>query len=179
MRCQGSTLLVCLILLVMLTIVGLAAIDSSSLEEKVTGNFRDLQTAFRSGEEGLLKAEAFVKDTNLDLARFNSACQKGLCFFGTDAESIANCRAGVSSPWRDQDIWQDAARTQALTMDLNGRLLKALYIVEFRCYLARDIEGPDPDITNVNEWLQFYRITVKAYGNGDNTSVMLQTTYTK
>ena len=179
MRQQGSALLVSLVLLVMLTFTGLAAINSSSLEEKVTGNFRDLQTAFRVAEAGLLEAEQRVQETDVDLTEFTPACQQGLCFFGNIPEDVANCRAGSSTPWRDASLWQDADRTRELVISLNGEQFKANYIVEFRCYLPRDADDPDPDVANINDWSQFYRITVKAYGNKGSANVMLQTTYTK
>ena len=179
MRQQGSALLVSLILLLILTVAGLAAINSSSLEEKVTGNFRDQQVAFHAGEAALLEAEQYVDETDFSMAEFTSACNHGLCFAGINPGEVSGCSANAVSPWRDEALWGDSSRVKALVLNLDGTLLNAWYIVEFRCYLPRENEGPDPDITDINEWSQFFRITVRANGGSQNTRVMLQTTYKK
>ena len=47
---RGVSLVIVLLFLVMLSILGTTAIQTSSLEEKMTGNERDRQIAFEAAE---------------------------------------------------------------------------------------------------------------------------------
>lgn len=56
-RQRGAVLLVSLIMLLLLTVIGTAAINISSTDTKMTANARDRQIAFQSAETGLVAAE--------------------------------------------------------------------------------------------------------------------------
>jgi|SRR5690554_3947735 len=77
---RGSALLVSLILLLLLTIVGVSAMQMTSLEERMSGNYRDHQIAFQAAEAALVEAEAFIENTTLGLSNFAAACSGGNCF---------------------------------------------------------------------------------------------------
>ncbi|AMO55710.1 PilX N-terminal domain-containing pilus assembly protein [Endozoicomonas montiporae] len=176
---QGSVLLVSLVLLLILTIAGLASIRVTSLEEKMTGNYRNEQLAFHSAEVGVLEAESFVAGTLLNVSDFTSTCNNGLCFDGVNHSDPGTCSANVSSPWQEQALWSDPDRYRTMTISLDGIAAPAKYIVEFRCYLPRETEGPEADPTVFDDWAQFFRITVLATGGSGDARVMLQTTYKK
>lgn len=174
---QGSALLISLVLLALLTLTGITAIDSSTLEKKITGNFRDLQVTLHAGETALLEAEKFVESTTFDLFDFTVDCQKGLCFSGNNSDSIRLCRTFGDAPWQDELLWKYGSnRSRQL---FSNKDLIAQYIVEFQCYLPADSDGPDPDLTNPNDWSKFFRITVKVESLLGGSNVMLQTTYKK
>ncbi|WP_263078358.1 PilX N-terminal domain-containing pilus assembly protein [Endozoicomonas sp. Mp262] len=179
MNQQGSVLLISLILLLILTIAGLAAINSATLEEKITGNYKDHQIAFHAGEAALLEAERYVENTALDLTTFTSSCNNGLCFSGANPENIGTCQSYTTAPWKDLGLWEDSGRVKEVSLTIEGVLIKARYIIEFRCYLPRETQGPDPDITNTHDWARFFRITTLAGGGSDKSRVMLQSTYKK
>ena len=179
MNQNGSALLVSLILLAILTLGGLAAISSSSLEEKVTGNVKDLQTAFRMGEATLLNAEAFLQKNQSNISHFTNNCDQGLCFNGIVSDSVTHCRTNNASPWRNESLWLDNTRTRLFTMSVNNIQLTARYIIEFLCYVPKVPSGPTADVANIHDWAQLFRVTVKANGFGQGTAVMLQTTYKK
>ncbi|UYM15313.1 pilus assembly PilX family protein [Endozoicomonas euniceicola] len=176
---QGSVLLVSLVLLLILTVAGMASIRVTSLEEKMTGNYRNEQLAFHSAEVGVLEAESYVANTLLNSSDFSANCDNGLCFDGTAHAEPGTCSATVSSPWEEQALWSNTGRYRTTTVVLNGVATQAKYIVEFRCYLPREIDGPDADPTVYDNWAEFYRITVLATGGSGDARVMLQTTYKK
>ncbi|WP_330924181.1 pilus assembly PilX family protein [Candidatus Sororendozoicomonas aggregata] len=179
MKQQGSVLLVSLMILLILTVAGLTVINSSSIEGKVTGQFIDHQVAFNAGEAALLAVEEWIEATALDLTAFTSRCTNGLCFNGSDPDAISTCDTHPSFPWKDTALWDDNTRVGTLPITLDGVVFNTRYLVEFRCYLPRESEGPDPDPASSNDWAQFFRISVLASGNVDTTRVMLQSTYKK
>lgn len=176
---QGTVLLVSLVLLLVLTIAGIASIRITSLEERMTGNYRNEQVAFHSAEVGILEAEAFVANTNFDLASFTTDCDNGLCFDGSSPVDPGTCTVNATTPWLDQTLWNDASKYREATIVLNGVSQQARYIVEFRCFLPREDDGPLPDPAVLTDWAELFRITVFATGGDEQSRIMLQTTYKK
>lgn len=70
-RQQGVVLLVGLIMLLLMTVVGLAAIRGSNLQETMAGNMRERQVAFQVAEAGLRQGENFIQQQNLEAMAFN------------------------------------------------------------------------------------------------------------
>ena len=95
---NGSVLIVSLVILLLLMILGLTAMQSTTLEEKMSGNISERNTAFQAAEAALRDAETEINaptrfiskypgpttDPN-DLRRvigetgFSTACINGLC----------------------------------------------------------------------------------------------------
>jgi len=59
---RGAVLLVALIMLLLLTILGIAAMRDTNLQEKMAGNMRDHNLALQAAEAGLRFAEQSIKD---------------------------------------------------------------------------------------------------------------------
>ncbi len=75
-RQRGATLVVVLILLLLMTLLGLASLRSTVLEERMTSNLLDRSLSFQVAEAGLREAEA----TLTPLPVFPAAgCVNGLC----------------------------------------------------------------------------------------------------
>ncbi|MGI9277493.1 MAG: pilus assembly PilX family protein [Endozoicomonas sp.] len=178
-RQQGSVLVVSLVFLLILTVAGLASIQMTSLEEKMTGNFRDEQLAFHAAEVAVLEAENYVAQTALPPENFSSDCTGGLCFNGSNSSDAGTCQANSVSPWEESEVWSDSGRTRTTAIDLDGISAQARYLVEFRCFVPKETAGPAPDPSRRSDWAQFFRITVLATGGSTNARVMLQTTYKK
>ncbi|HEX5841760.1 MAG TPA: PilX N-terminal domain-containing pilus assembly protein [Pseudomonas sp.] len=58
---RGVVLLVCLVMLLLLTMIGLASISGSTLQERMVGGTRDYNTAFQAAEAALRVGEAHVR----------------------------------------------------------------------------------------------------------------------
>lgn len=63
---RGAALVMALVILLILTLLGITAMGTSSLEEKMAGNIQEATRAFEAGESGLNKAlnEAGTLDLN-------------------------------------------------------------------------------------------------------------------
>ena len=59
-RQRGVALVMSLVFLLLLTILGIAALNTTSLEEKMAGNVKDRNLAFQSAESALIVAENWV-----------------------------------------------------------------------------------------------------------------------
>ncbi len=82
---RGVSLVIVLLFLVMLSILGTTAIQTSSLEEKMTGNERDRQIAFEAAEGALRDAEREIFQSLSPNSPFVSGCVDGLCMPSTTA----------------------------------------------------------------------------------------------
>lgn len=61
-RQNGIALVVALVLLIAVTLVGLAAIRGTTMQQQMTSNFFDRETAFQSAEAGLRTAELWLQN---------------------------------------------------------------------------------------------------------------------
>ncbi len=57
---QGSALIFSLVILLVMTLVGITAMSTSTLEEKMAANDRAQQAAFQNAETGMISAEAML-----------------------------------------------------------------------------------------------------------------------
>lgn len=178
-KTQGSVLLVSLVLLLIMTIAGLTAIRMTSLEEKMSGNYLNQQMAFNAAEVALLEAESWINSSTPDLNSFTSDCADGFCFNGSDAVDITVCEAGNDRPWLDSDTWSNSASHQVVNLVVEGISARAKYIIEFRCYLAKESNGILPDPASAEDWAMLFRITALATGGSSDARVMLQSTFKK
>lgn len=62
---KGSTLLVSLMLLIVVTLLAIGGTRNTTLEEKMAGNTRDLQLAFQAAEAALREGEDTLQVANL------------------------------------------------------------------------------------------------------------------
>ncbi len=75
----GAVLIVSLLMLTVMTMIGVTAMQSNLLQEKMAGNFRDSNLAFQAAEAGLRDGEADVGLSQIiDISGFDSDCVNGL-----------------------------------------------------------------------------------------------------
>lgn len=67
-RQKGAVLIVALIMLLLLTIIGVAGMQDTNLQEKMAGNLRDHNLALQAAEAGLRHAEQVSKGNYTTLA---------------------------------------------------------------------------------------------------------------
>ncbi len=58
---QGAVLLVCLVMLLVLTMIGVSSMSSSTLQERMAGGSRDYNQAFQAAEASLRVGEDYVR----------------------------------------------------------------------------------------------------------------------
>lgn len=170
-RETGMVLIIALILLLVLTILGLAAVQSTALEEKMTGNTRNHQMAFqateaalRAGEDGL--KQAIYTNFNNSSGLYEYDANNGNIWESSSNGCLANC---VS--------WSSASSVIAFPNPIPGISQPPVFVIEQMPpqpnpgqNLAQQSYGDTPTI-------QLFRITALGTGGDSKTQVMLQSTF--
>jgi type IV pilus assembly protein PilX len=160
---RGATLIVALILLLILTLVGVAGMQDTTLQEKMVGNMRDRNLAFQAAEAGLRGGEKYLQTATLPA--FNNAG-------GLINSAYTGLRPGDPSFW---DTYPWATNSRAYSTTFSELTAAPRYVVE---------EVPTV-IAPVGESMKFgilkeiksYRVTAKASGGTTDAVVILQSTY--
>ncbi len=182
---SGFTLIGILVMMVVLAFIALAAVSTSVVQERMAGNARDRNVALQAGEAALRDAELDI-EANLTMSSgFSSACTTGLCV----PPSMALPASAVSAPkWTTID-WPNQSRAYGSitgATSLKGPNNEALasqprYFIEMLPALPPPVgESNCLGCSSVpSNRARAYRITVRAFGVRDTTSVMLQSVYIK
>ena len=177
---KGSVLILSLLILVVLTMIGVSSMSSSSLQERMAGNFRDREIAFQSAEATLAAAEDYVASTintsNLSgTGLYNQFAGPAPhnAFTGNDAGSIANW-------WTGTDSLVLGAVTGTAITEVRSQ---ARYTIEVREQVGED-SNTDINVGGYGEStgggkITSFRITARGTGKSDNTVVILQSSYGK
>ena len=162
---RGVALAVSLIILLVMTMLGVAGMRMTTLEERMAGNTLDRQRAFEAAEAALLAAEAYltaqvastnVFDTNGSDGLYNDAIQnisQSLTWNDSDSRAYSG-NVGTKSPARFviQSYGTVAANADQLNLDNYGQGTGAGAI-------------------------GLFRITARSTGGSGNAAVVLQSTY--
>jgi len=78
---SGVVLVISLIMLLLLTIIGVTAMQVTGLEEKMAGNNKDKNVAFQAAEAALRDSEQDIKSSRVSgLTSMDASCTNGLCY---------------------------------------------------------------------------------------------------
>jgi type IV pilus assembly protein PilX len=161
---RGSALGVSLIFLVLLTLLGLTAMQDTGLQERMAGNARDKDMALQAGEAALRDAEAFLMTPVLPA--FNGGTS-GLIAFDRDAAR--------ASYWDDDSYdWANDSRSYG-GADIEGVASQPRYVIEElpQAPLAGESLAADEPLEDHGS----YRITARAEGGTSDAVTILQTVY--
>ncbi|AND68643.1 hypothetical protein ATSB10_11890 [Dyella thiooxydans] len=173
---RGVALVVALLLLLLITIVGLAAVRSTTMQQKMTSNFLDRQIAFQAAEAALRQGEVAVQ----------AAASPGN-FYDCSPTGGNNCLINAMT---DPNVPADQVVSVAKTAFDAGTLSASQpqYVVE---YLG-NFQIPSPVVSQVsscsgygpcssNSTADFFRITARSgpANAGDRATVTLQSIYRK
>jgi type IV pilus assembly protein PilX len=167
-RQRGAALLVCLIILVLVTLIGLTTMKSSILQEKMSGSNSDKTLAFEAAEMTLRDAEQHIRANLISVSGFAAGCTASLCRAPTDGSSLAE-----TVDWESNRVASYGAGTGAAA--LSGLARQPKYIIE----LLSEMQPPQGNSVKASSTGTAYRITALAYGRQENTRVMLQSTFYK
>ena len=158
-RQRGIVLFVCLALLTVLTVGGLAAAQTTTLELRMARNQHDAASALHAAEFALLAAEAWLQTTATDPTALFAVPGNGL---------YRAAGYGEPAPWRDASAWHTARAVGALP---NGAT-PPRYLVE---WLGTRTDTGTPSAPQPPLAIDIFRITAR--GSGERASATLQSTY--
>jgi type IV pilus assembly protein PilX len=167
-RQRGAALLVCLIILILVTLMGLTTMRTSVLQEKISGASSDRTLALQAAELALRDAETHVKNYLDPESGFADGCEASLCRAPTDGSSAAD-----TIDWDSAAVASYGQATAAPA--IGGVATQPKYIIELM-YKMQPLPGNSASMKSMGTP---YRITALGYGKQQQTRVMLQSTYYK
>ena len=166
---RGSILIVSLMILVVLTMIGVSSMSTTSLQERMAGNFRDRQIAFQAAELALAYAEDFA-NTNINSASiFN------------DTNGYYSQYNGPTSFNAFNASWWTTTTSQALPTAITQVRTQPRFVIEYRGDIGQE-EGTSINLSGYGEstgggQISNFRVTVRATGLSANTLVILNIQY--
>jgi type IV pilus assembly protein PilX len=154
---RGATLIVAMILLLLITMIGVAGMQTTNMQERMAGAMMDRNQAFQTAESALRSAEIYLAATKSP----------------TSTKLGSTAKPGSSDYWDSVFNWTTAtAITDAKYDELAA---DPLYVIEKISTVAAgsSVQYKDAQSTNVIT----YRVTAKGTGLSNNTQVILQSTY--
>ena len=166
-RQSGAVLIVSLLILVLLTLLGLTAIQASTVQERIAGNARSLDLAFQATEAALRAAERRLEQPSVPLTNGSVA-------------GWYRWNNSVTPPtWRTPAIWEDTSKTRltyALGADEGWNVASAPQYAIEELPPMPDVGGSLDGSAAMSEDVM-YRISARGFGGNTNSVVILQTTY--
>ena len=169
-RNSGVALFISLVLLLMLTIIGVSAVQSTSLEVRMARNDHDGMLAFQAAESALRDAEDQL-EAIAGTANFVDAGTNGLW-------TVADL--GDPPRWDDQTIWDADATSVLAATDVAGVAVRPRYIIEYVASVVRAENAyqlDDPYGQSASDRIEVFRVTARGIGGSPQSRVMLQSTY--
>jgi len=178
-RQRGMALIAGLIFLVILTVLGVTAMQTTTLEERIAGNTRDRNVAFQSGEVTLRDGERDIMCKKADGTRpctralpisgrtgFDVSCTNGLCYSGR-SDGYFYSGGSYKAAWNAFSLSATPSvpyGTYTGAANLQGLAAQPHYLIEV-------FQKWPPGSSS---WRNYYRITTLAVGANSNTQVTLQ-----
>jgi type IV pilus assembly protein PilX len=177
---RGVALVVALILLVVITLVGLAAIRGTIMQQKMTSNFTDRQIAFQIGEAGLRQAQLVVQNLTTPITAATLPATIRNCSPTSGTVCLAN---PMTSPAASSFIQPVPAATFNIGSLAAGQ---PTYVIEY----MGNFKAPTPTVTQLSSCsgyapcglsntADYYRITVSSgpAAGVDRATVTLQSMF--
>lgn len=177
---KGAVLIVGLLMLLIMTIIGVTAIQSTGLEEKMAGNVRDRNVALQATESALREAEDYIEGL-ATVSGFTGA--NGLYGFSNPEPFTYD---GTSNPTpkklTDSNTWT-TANSRAFSESLDGVHTVPRYMLKIRSQGNSNMEGAlnvqGYGKENPASQAVIFRVTARGTGGTDQSQVFLQTHYGK
>jgi type IV pilus assembly protein PilX len=176
-RQHGAVLVISLLLLLVMTLLGLGASQSTRLQERMAGNQRDQELALQGAEAALRDAEDMLSPSKRAsiskcIVTGIGTCQSYEKSFLVDvATNMELDLAKQSDEW-----WEEYGKVYENADQLPELAAAPEQVVEYVA-TVRDVlsdNGPTQQIER-----DFYRVTVRSSGLTDTAKVVLQTSYAR
>lgn len=192
-RNRGASLIVVMLILVVVSVLGVSAIQISMMGERATRNDRDLQVAWQSAEAALIDAAFDIEGqpatasakrntifdrSGIDWAKFEIGC-------GTSGQSKGLCQLNaVGKPaWLTVDFTSTATTAGTVAFGtFTDRTFpsgaKGIQPAKSPRYVIEAIPDPRSSRTRGPTTAEYvYRVTAMGFGPNENTQAVLQMIY--
>lgn len=175
-RQRGVALIMALVFLTLLTLIGVTAMSTTSLEEKMATNTRDRNLAFQAAETALIAAETWMNGLATEPSPWADATKGRYDFDPTAANPI----------WETAGIWDGAnvvaypctptdTTPSVSSSCVGGTKTEISKVAKQPRYIVEKMGLADSSVPNTFA----YRITARGTGSSNAAVVMLQSTYVR
>jgi type IV pilus assembly protein PilX len=171
-RQRGVALVIALVFLLLLTILGITAMSTTSLEEKMAGNVKDRNSAFQSAEITLAAGESWVANL-LDKPSFPSQ-STGLYLTSSTDQPVWNI-----IDWASNVVIYPNNPYGSASGSLTQVRTQPKYIIEDLGEVREKSDSLNVSTDYKGKGTTNIRITARGTGFTDSAQVMLQTTYSR
>ncbi|MGH8543455.1 MAG: pilus assembly PilX family protein [Gammaproteobacteria bacterium] len=171
-RQKGAAIFIALIMLLVMTIIGITASQTTTLEEKMAGNLRDQTLALQAGEAVLRWTETWVGQQVSEPTPV-AACGSGC----DDTVWVLN---KITPDLTSAALWSTASvRSNYTGLPITGPGKVAAQpksVVEEHSFIKDSLnQGKQNDISGQ----MFYRLTANGTGGTTSAQALLQSTYSR
>lgn len=161
---EGSALIISLVFLLLITLVAVASVQRSTLEERMAGNLRDQNNAFQAAEAALRVAETYLGQATLG------------SFAGSSGRYLVCSDPASTDTECVKPAWNSRNSTGWVALSgLSHVSGQPQYILE----KFQATQNPEGDL-GADEPIppyEMYRVTSRGFGVSDFSMVVLQTTF--
>lgn len=164
----GAVLFVSLIMLLVLTVIGVTAMQTTTLEEKMAGNLRDQTMAFQAAEAALREGETWLSNEPVEPVPQPSGCNST----GTVVYQLNDCNVLNSALWDNTST--PVYRAYAGTLQKIATAPR--YLIEYHSFIKDSLTtGQQGDETG----RVTFRATARGTGGSNAARAHTQSTYTR
>ncbi len=160
---RGATLVISLVMLLMLTLISVASMQTTAFEDKMATNMSDLEYAFQSTEAALREGEAWLDNLAVEPEQ-ESTCSTKPCVLLPDP---------LRYPEDFGLTWWQTIGTAYNGPTLNAVPTSPIYLIEYSRFV------PDTLVSgqNTSAGIFYYRVVARGTGRSDDAVVILESTY--
>jgi len=176
---KGAVLLTSLVILLVLTLLGLNSMQTTVLEERMAGNFRDRDLALNAAETALREAESVLGVDAGETVPTESASKPSSDALVWILDAPITASAATGYWWNDAtEAWWDA-NAERVTFDATVVSEGPLYITEKLATIGDGDSlqtGLGTGNSSANPY-HYYRVTARGTGKQDSSKVTLQSIF--
>ncbi len=162
-RQRGTALIIALIFLVILTLLGITAMQTTVLQERMAGGYGDRQLAFEAAEAALIDAEDYLNQAAI--GPFDGTVP------GLYEEDLEEEQDEDEPRWQRVD-WENSGEVRTYDGFGDDVAEDPAYIIEEVTAVVQDSPSLASDEAMATD--ETYRVTARATGASSDSVVMLQ-----
>jgi type IV pilus assembly protein PilX len=172
-RQRGAILVTSLLLLLVLTIIGITAMQMTRMQERMAGNTRDMNLAFQGAEATLRDGETLIRG---QVARPENCSAAPCDFWEEDAAAVTQLADRAGAWWTANALeYEPDGNRVAVSQDVAELAEDPRFVVQ--------AIGWVPDSLTMGHEVQpgrdFYQVTGRSTGGSGNATAVLQSTFTR
>ena len=188
---HGAALVVCLIVLLVMSIIGVTSVSNSTIQQRMAFNLQQQQLAENAAEHALRAAETYISnsiESQADLQAFWQDGNRGSNFFMLVLEGAQQDDPSLIWDFSDVSLWNSGSGIAAPGLAADVTSQDPRYVIEYVGWSkepilisggtgnTRQIGVPSQQNRSLNFRYKF-RITAIGWGVDPNAYSILQSTY--